>query len=116
MGQLTQIDPDIGSPTFAINLIADPTEPIREIMTTIRDAISRRIPEDAFFRCPAASLHLSVFQLVWARSEDARAGDRAWAMCCDQVVTTLGALTASTQGFLLRSPSIHAEESAVIAA
>jgi hypothetical protein len=83
-------------------------------LTTIQDAIDRRIPGDALFRCPAASLHLSVFQLVWARSEEARGEGRAWAACCGQVLADLGAVAASAQEFLLRSPSIHIEKSAVI--
>ena len=113
LNQLTQVDPQIRGATFAINLIAHPPEPVRTVLSTIQDTLERRIPGNVLFRCPLHSLHLSVFQFVWARHGDARA-EALWTTCCDRVLSHLARIANSTQAFPLRSPSIHAGQSAII--
>lgn len=114
MIRLGQVDARIGACTFGINLIAVPPRTVCEPLITIQDAIESRIPEGVLFRSSSASLHLSIFQFVWARSGDTQADASAWITCRERVVSELGNIAGSTLPFALASPSIQAKQAAII--
>lgn len=62
----TEIDHQIGQPTFAINFIARPAGAFGETITEIQQALAADLPEGVY-TCPVESLHLTIASLVWAR-------------------------------------------------
>jgi len=111
---MTRLDRDVGRPTFAINLIARPPASVRNQLSAIQDAISVAVSDGVLYRCPPASLHLSVFQFVWSRSNGGLAQEPIWNGCKDRIIEGLETVISSTDALILGRPSIEAGESAVI--
>jgi hypothetical protein len=114
MHDKTLVDCDVGLPTFAINLIARPTSSVRNKFSAIQDAISVAVSKGVLYRCPPGSLHLSVFQFVWARRVGGPAAESVWNSYQNHIIEGLEAVISSTDGFIVGRPSIDARESAVI--
>lgn len=114
MHEKTCVDCYVGMPTFAINLIAQPSSSVREAFLALQDAIWPAVSEGVLYRCPPDSLHLSVFQFVWARRVGGSADESVWRSYQNHIVERLMALISSTDAFAVGRPSIAAGESAVI--
>jgi CheY-like chemotaxis protein len=109
------MDSQVGLPTFGINLIARPRPLVSEKFSAIQDALSLAIPKGVLYRCPLSSLHLSVFQFVWARRiRESAADESVWSGYQNHIVERLNAVASSTDAFAVGRPRILAGESAVI--
>jgi hypothetical protein len=111
--QVTQIDNRIGLPVFAISLIARPSESVRNRLSEIQDFIEASSPEEGLYRCPAATLHLSVFHLVWARRPHAAGGPAEWEKCRERMSESIAAITSSVQPFALGGGTVQVGDAAI---
>jgi hypothetical protein len=114
LGDKTRVDRHVGLPTFAINLIARPSPLVQQQFSAIQDAISLATSEGVLYRCPARSLHLSVFHFVWARRIGESSDEFVWSENQNHITERLNAVASSTDAFMLGRPYIAASESAVI--
>jgi hypothetical protein len=111
----THVDSQVGLPTFAINLIARPGPLVHEKFSAIQDALSLAVPKGVLYRCPPSSLHLSVFQFVWARRiKESAADESVWSDHQNHIVERLNAVACLADAFVLDRPCILAGASAVI--
>ncbi|WP_411882031.1 hypothetical protein [Polaromonas sp. YR568] len=111
--QATQADNRIGLPVFGISLIALPPGHIRDRLSEIQDLIEASSPEEGLYRCPAATLHLSVFHFVWARSPHAARGPAEWDKCKARVLESIAAVTSSAPPFAPGRGAVHAGDAAI---
>jgi hypothetical protein len=111
----THMDSQVGLPTFGINLIARPRPLVSEKFSAIQDELSLAVPKGVLYRCPPSSLHLSVFQFVWARRiKESAADESVWSDHQNHIVERLNALACLADAFVLDRPCILAGASAVI--
>ncbi|WP_460480983.1 hypothetical protein [Comamonas humi] len=113
MGVVTLADSQVGCPTFAINVLAYPPGSVQRRLSDMQDAIESMAPTGSLYRCPATTLHLSVFQFVWARSPVGAMDRSAWLGRQGQTVKALTRIASSSSSFVLSQERIHAGESAV---
>lgn len=113
MDETTQIDGQIGLPTFGINLIARPPEAMRNRFSAIQDLVEASSPEDCLYRCPPATLHLSVFQFVWARRRNAAGARAEWLDCQTRMLESIAAVTSPMLPFILSQGRIQVGSSAI---
>lgn len=114
MNEFTQVDNMIGNCAFAINFIAYPSEQIRKTLCTIQDSISSCMPANCVYKCPAHSLHMSVFQFVHSRKFASSNQALIWKKHNHEIKLHLQSITTETGICVLESPSIHVSESAII--
>jgi hypothetical protein len=114
LGDKTRVDGHVGLPTFAINLIARPSPLVQQKFSAIQDAISLATSEGVLYRCPASSLHLSVFHFVWARRVGESSDESVWSENQNHIIERLNAMASVTDAFMVGRPYIVASESAVI--
>ncbi|MGE8317937.1 MAG: hypothetical protein ACN6O3_04270 [Comamonas sp.] len=110
---MTLADSQVGCSTFAINVLAYPSGTVQRRLSDMQDAIESAAPADSLYRCPATTLHLSVFQFVWARSPVGAMDRSAWLGRQGQAVEALARIASSSPSFVLSQERIHAGESAV---
>lgn len=112
-GKATQTDSQIGLPVFGVSLIALPPESIKSRLSEIQDLIEASSPEDCLYRCPATTLHLSVFHFVWARSPHAARGPAEWEKCKARMLESTAAITSSAQPFAQGRGTVQVGDAAI---
>jgi hypothetical protein len=112
-GKATQTDSQIGLPVFGVSLIALPPESIKRRLSEIQDLIEASSPGDCLYRCPAATLHLSVFHFVWARSTHAARGPAEWEKCKARMLESIAAITSFAQPFAPGRGTVQVGDAAI---
>ena len=113
MSELAKVDGMSGSAAFAINLLAIPPETTRAILSDIQALILRYLPQESLFRCPAFSLHMSIFQFVHSRKAKSNHDIQVWETLSKNLISDLESITDKTKVCSLNRPSIHVSESAI---
>ena len=110
---MAKVDDRIGSPAFAISLIASPTDQTRASLCAIQDLVADTLP-DTVYRCPGYSLHLSVFQFVYSRKSKPSHQMPIWNKLCENAGIQLQSITNESQACFLESLDMQVSDSAVI--
>ena len=112
-GQATQIDSRIGLPVFGVSLIALPPARVRHRLSEIQDLIEAAAPQDCLYRCPAATLHLSVFHFVWTRRPQGAGGQAEWEKGKAGILAAIAAMTSSMRPFTLGRGTVQVGDAAI---
>lgn len=113
MTRLTVPDHQIGNPTFAINIVVRPSPDVMQALVALQDRIEALAPAGAFLRVPAATLHLSIFQLVWARTQHVAIGPQEWLGLEAETFMALQALASRYEPFVLHQGQVLVGEKAI---
>lgn len=109
----TKKDQQIGAPVFAINLVSIPPRATSDRIAEVQDRIQSAVPEGTVFRSPADSLHLSVFQFVWARGSKSNQ-EAIWRQLQNDVVGSLDSAVSEIESISLISPILSVTPAAII--
>ena len=113
MPETTQVDHQVASSVFAINLVSRPPSGVRDSMLRLQDSVAAVLPTCAVFRAPEDSLHMSIFQLVWARGNGVN-GDTAWWVQQSDVLSELETLASQPWDIVLTAPRLEVRSAAII--
>lgn len=113
MTRLTVPDHQIGNLTFAINIVVRPAPDVMQALVALQDRIEALAPAGAFHRVPAPTLHLSIFQLVWARTTQVAIGPRQWQELETETFAALQALASKHDPLVLHQGQVLVGEKAI---
>lgn len=114
MSGLAVTDDMIGDRAYAVNLIASPSAEVRKDIGAVQDLIVGCVPADSLYKCPAHSLHMSVFQFVHSRKGDSSYQIAIWDKYSKAIDMHLKALVSKSEACVLKSGTVYVIESAVI--
>lgn len=113
MSEETQVDHQIASSVFAINLVSWPPASVRDSMLKLQSAVEAVVPSGAVHRAPEDSLHMSIFQLVWARGNSSNS-EAAWQVRQSEIVSELQAMASGPWNIVLAAPRLEVRTAAII--
>ncbi len=113
MTRVTVPDHQIGQPTFAINIVVRPSPEVMQALVALQDRIEALAPEGTFHRVPAPTLHLSIYQPVWARTHHAAIVPQEWAGLEAETLTALQTLASQYEPFVLHQGEVQVGEKAI---
>jgi len=113
--QLAIVDENIGCKLFAVNLNIMPGGDFRKTLGQIQTQIHNAAAESHLFMCPAETLHLSIFQIVWARGEQSSLQkESVWNQYHSKITAGLSELAQTMDRFCLEAPVVEFRDSAII--
>ena len=113
MTRVTVPDHQIGQPTFAINIVVRPSPEVMQALVALQDRIEALAPEGTFHRVPAPTLHLSIYQPVWARTHHAAIVPQEWAGLEAETLMALQTLASQYEPFVLHQGEVQVGEKAI---
>ena len=106
-------DPQVGQPTFAIDIVARPAPAVAQALADLQDQIEAFAPAAALHRVPVSALHLSVYQLAWTRTPQIVVGPHDWAALEAATLAALRALSAPYPAFALQQAQLRVGDKAI---
>ena len=113
MSGLSKVDGMIGNPAFAINLVAQPPEETKALLSDVQERIAHSLPRNAMFECPVSSLHLSVFQFVHSRNAKLNNDTQVWECVSKSLLSHIDSAINEAMVCNLHGSSLHVSESAI---
>lgn len=111
-----KVDDQVGASVFGVNLISRPPSRVRESMSLLQDSIQAAVPDTVAWRTPAESLHLSIFQFVWARIAGDADKEAAWRVREDDILGDLESAASAAAQILLSKAKLEVRFAAIILA